>query len=67
MRNQKGALKMLSMSTVTAMCNGNRAEAREVFEGMRTADYISPEDILKQPKRKKLKKYYFRIKDKNLS
>ena len=46
---------MLSMSTVTALFDGNRAEAREVFEGMRTADYISPEDILKQPKRKKLK------------
>ena len=58
---------MLSMSTVTAMCNGNRAEAREVFEGMRTADYISPEDVLNKPKRKKLKRYYFRIKDRNLS
>ena len=55
------------MSTVTALLDGNRAEAREVFEGMRTADYISPEDILNKPKRKKLKRYYFRIKDKNLS
>ena len=58
---------MLSMSTVTALLDGNRAEAREVFEGMRTADYISPEDVLNTPKRKKLKKYYFRIKDRNLS
>ena len=58
---------MLSMSTVTALLDGNRAEAREVFEGMRTADYISPEDILNKPKRKKLKRYYFRIKDRNLS
>ena len=67
MRNQKGALKMLSMSTVTAMCNGNRAEARGIFESLRTADYISPEDALNKPKRKKLKRYYFRIKDRNLS
>ena len=67
MKNQKGALKMLSMSTVTALLDGNRAEAREMFESIRTADYISPEDILKQPKRKKLKRYYFRIKDRNLS
>lgn len=58
---------MLSMSTVTALLDGNRAEAREMFESLRTADYISPEDILKQPKRKKLKKYYFRTKDRNLS
>ena len=58
---------MLSMSTVTALLDGNRAEAREVFESIRTADYISPEDILKQPKRKKLKKYYFRTKDRTLS
>ena len=58
---------MLSMSTITAMFEGNRAEAREVFESIRTADYISPEDVLNKPKRKKLKKYYFRIKDKNLS
>ena len=57
---------MLSMSTVTALLDGNRAEAREMFESLRTADYISPEDILKQPKRKKLKKYYFRTKDRNL-
>ena len=65
--NQKGALKMLSMSTVTALFEGNRAEAREVFEGMRTADYISPEEALSKPKRKKLKRYYFKIKDRNLS
>ena len=52
---------MLSMSTVTALLDGNRAEAREVFESLRTADYISPEDILKQPKRKKLKKYQISI------
>ena len=58
---------MLSMSTVTAMCNGNRAEARGIFESLRTADYISPEDALNKPKRKKLKRYYFRIKDRNLS
>ena len=58
---------MLSMSTITAMFEGNRAEAREVFESIRTADYISPEDALNKPKRKKLKRYYFRIKDKNLS
>lgn len=58
---------MLSMSAVTALFDGNRAEAREMFESLRTADYISPEDILNKPKRKKLKKYYFRIKDKNLS
>ena len=58
---------MLSMSTVTALLDGNRAEAREVFESLRTADYISPEDVLNKPKRKKLKRYYFRIKDKNLS
>ena len=58
---------MLSMSTVTALFDGNRAEAREVFEGMRTADYISPEEALKHPKRKKLKRYYFKIKDRNLS
>ena len=67
MKNQKGALKMLSMSTVTALLDGNRAEAREVFEGMRTVDYVSPEDVLNKPKRKKLKKYYFRIKNRNLS
>lgn len=58
---------MLSMSTVTALFDGNRAEAREVFESIRTADYISPEEALKQPKRKKLKRYYFKIKDRNLS
>ena len=58
---------MLSMSVVTALFDGNRAEAREVFEGMRTIDYISPEEALKQPKRKKLKRYYFKIKDRNLS
>lgn len=58
---------MLSMSTVTALLDGNRAEAREIFESIRTADYISPEDVLNKPKRKKLKRYYFRIKDKNLS
>lgn len=58
---------MLSMSTVTALLDGNRSEARKIFEDIRTADYISPEDILKQPKRKKLKKYYFRTKDRNLS
>ena len=58
---------MLSMSTVTALLDGNRAEAREVFESLRTADYISPEDALNKPKRKKLKRYYFKIKDKNLS
>lgn len=58
---------MLSMSVVTALFDGNRAEAREVFEGMRTIDYISPEEALNKPKRKKLKRYYFRIKDRNLS
>ena len=58
---------MLSMSTVTALLDGNRAEARGIFESLRTADYISPEDVLNKPKRKKLKRYYFRIKDKNLS
>lgn len=51
---------MLSMSTVTALFDGNRAEAREVFEGMRTADYISPEEALKQPKRKRVKRYHFK-------
>lgn len=63
MRNQKGALKMLSMSTVTALFDGNRAEAREVFEGMRTIDYISPEDVLKKPKRKRIKRYNFKSRD----
>lgn len=63
MKNQKGALKMLSMSTVTAMCNGNRAEARGIFESLRTADYISPEDALNKPKRKKIKRYNFRSRD----
>ena len=58
---------MLSMSTVTALLDGNRAEARGIFESLRTADYVSPEDVLNKPKRKKLKRYYFRIKDKNLS
>lgn len=58
---------MLSMSTVTALFDGNRAEARGIFESLRTADYVSPEDVLNKPKRKKLKKYYFRIKDRNLS
>lgn len=58
---------MLSMSTVTALFDGNRAEAREVFEGMRTADYVSPEETLNKPKRKKLKRYYFKIKYRNLS
>ena len=53
---------MLSMSTVTAMCNGNRAEAREVFEGIRTADYVNPEEVLKQPKRKRVKRYYCKSK-----
>lgn len=53
---------MLSMSTVTALLDGNRAEAREVFEGMRTADYVSSEDILKKPKRKRVKRYYFKNK-----
>ena len=55
------------MSTVTALLDGNRAEAREMFESLRTADYISPEEALNKPKRKKLKKYYFRTKDRNLS
>lgn len=54
---------MLSMSTVTALLDGNRAEAREVFEGMRTADYISPEEVLNKPKRKKIKRYNFRSRD----
>ena len=58
---------MLSMSTVTALLDGNRAEASDVFESLRTADYGRPEDVLNKPKRKKLKKYYFRIKDRNLS
>ena len=58
---------MLSMSTVTALLDGNRAEAREVFESLRTADYVSPEESLSKPKRKKLKRYYFKIKDRNLS
>ena len=58
---------MLSMSTVTALLDGNRAEARGIFESLRTADYISPEDALNKPKRKKLKRYYFKIKGKNLS
>ena len=58
---------MLSMSTVTALLDGNRAEARGIFESLRTADYVSPEDVLNKPKRKKLKKYYFRTKDRNLS
>ena len=49
---------MLSMSTVTALFDGNRAEAREVFEGMRTIDYISGEEVLKQPKRKGVKRYH---------
>lgn len=53
---------MLSMSTVTALFEGNRAEAREVFEGMRTAEYISPEEVLKQPKRKRVKRYHFKNK-----
>lgn len=53
---------MLSMSTVTALLDGNRAEAREVFESMRTADYISPEEVFKQPKRKRVKRYYFKSK-----
>lgn len=51
---------MLSMSTVTALFDGNRAEAREVFEGMRTVDYISPEEVLKQPKRKRVKRYHLK-------
>ena len=54
---------MLSMSTVTALLDGNRAEAREVFEGMRTVDYVSPEDALNKPKRKKIKRYNFRSRD----
>lgn len=53
---------MLSMSTVTALLDGNRAEAREVFESLRTADYISPEEVFKQPKRKRVKRYYFKSK-----
>ena len=60
--NQKGALKMLSMSTVTALFEGNRAEAREVFEGMRTADYISPEERESKPRGKRVKRYYFKNK-----
>lgn len=54
---------MLSMSTVTAMFEGNRAEAREVFESIRTADYINPEDVLKKPRRKRIKRYNFKSRD----
>lgn len=51
------------MSTVTALLDGNRAEARGIFESLRTADYISPEEILNKPKRKKIKRYNFRSRD----
>ena len=51
---------MLSMSTVTALFDGNRAEAREVFEGMRTADYISPEERESKPRGKRVKRYHFK-------
>ena len=51
---------MLSMSTVTALLDGNRSEARKIFEDIRTAEYVIPDDILKKPKRKRIKRYYFR-------
>ena len=51
---------MLSMSTVTALFDGNRAEAREVFEGMRTVDYISPEERESKPRGKRVKRYHFK-------
>lgn len=53
---------MLPMSTVTALFDGNRAEAREVFEGMRTADYVSPEEMQNKHRGKRVKKYYFKNK-----
>lgn len=53
---------MLSMSVVTALFDGNRAEAREVFEGMRTIDYISPEERQSKPRKKRVKRYYFKNK-----
>lgn len=54
---------MLSMGVITALFDGNRAEAREVFEGMRTADYVSSEDKLRQLKKKRVKRYYFKNKE----
>ena len=51
---------MLSMSTVTALLDGNRAEAREVFESIRTADYISPEERESKPRGKRVKRYHFK-------
>ena len=53
---------MLSMSTVTALLDGNRAEARGIFESLRTADYVSSEDKLRQLKKKRVKRYYFKNK-----
>ena len=53
---------MLSMGVITALLDGNRAEAREVFEGMRTAGYVSSEDKLRQLKKKRVKRYYFKNK-----
>lgn len=53
---------MLSMSTVTAMLDGNRAEARGIFESLRTADYISPEERESKPRGKRVKRYYFKNK-----
>lgn len=53
---------MLSMGVITALLDGNRAEAREVFEGMRTADYISPEERESKPRGKRVKRYYFKNK-----
>lgn len=50
------------MGVITALLDGNRAEAREVFEGMRTADYVSSEDKLRQLKKKRVKRYYFKNK-----
>ena len=53
---------MLSMSTVTALLDGNRAEAREMFESLRTEDYISPEERESKPRGKRVKRYYFKNK-----
>lgn len=50
------------MNIVTALFDGNRSEAREVLEGMRTAEYVSPEERQNKPICKRIKRYYLKNK-----
>ena len=53
---------MLSMNIVTALFDGNKSEAREVLEGMRTAEYVSPEERQNKPICKRINRYYLKNK-----